>query len=124
MSVLKAVMALFTALTYQAQVFVALAGVLAANIAFDLRTERRSVRLRDDLRLSLRLLGPILAGGAIGGLLAVGMVSNEQGGSASHAGLLAWRSTDAAVILENLVEQVVAYATGRASSAAGCSYPP
>ena len=37
------VMALFTALTYQAQVFVALAGVLAANIAFDLRPERRSI---------------------------------------------------------------------------------
>ena len=106
------VMALFTALTYQAQVFVALAGVLAANIAFDIRTERRSIGLRDDLRFSLRLLGPVLAGGAIGGALAVAMVSNGQGGSDYHAGLLAWGSTDAVTIVEDLVEQVVAYATG------------
>lgn len=107
-----AVMAFLAVTTYQAQVFVALAGALAANIAFGLRAERPPARIRDDVVFSVRLLGPILAGGAVGGALAMSLIMNGQGGSTYHAGLLAWGSTDAALIVGDLVEQVLAYATG------------
>ena len=42
-----AMMAFLAITTYQAQVFVALAGALAANIAFGLRANRPSSRLRE-----------------------------------------------------------------------------
>ncbi len=107
-----AAMAVFTALTYQSQVFVAVAGVLAANIAFGLRADRRSVPLRDDFRFSLRLVGPVLAGGAVGAALAIGLIWRGQGGSGYHASLLGWGDTDPVTIIGDLVRQVVEYATG------------
>lgn len=107
-----AMMASLAVATYQAQVFVALAGALAANIAFGLRTSRPPLRLRDEVGFSARLLGPILAGGAIGGALAMSLIMNGQGGSNYHAGLLAWGSADAVAIVGDLLEQVFAYATG------------
>jgi hypothetical protein len=108
-----AMMAFLAVATYQAQVFVALAGALAANIAFGLRTDRRSFRLRNEVGFSVRLLGPILAGGAIGGALAMSLIMNWQGGAIYHAGLLAWGSRDAVAIVGDLLEQVFAYATGQ-----------
>jgi hypothetical protein len=109
----SAMMAFLAVTTYQAQVFVALAGALAVNIAFSLRTDRPSFRLRDEVGFSTRLLGPMLAGGAIGGALAVRLITDGQGGSMYHASLLAWGSRDAVAIVGDLVGQVFAYATGK-----------
>jgi hypothetical protein len=107
-----AAMATFTSLTYQSQVFVAVAGILAANVAFNLRAERRSVALRDDFRFSLRLLSPVFVGGAVGGALAVGFIWRFQGDTGYHAGLLGWGDVDLVTIIGDLGRQVAGYATG------------
>ena len=64
------------------------------------------------MQFSVRLLGPILAGGAIGGAMVMRLILDAQAGSSYHAGLLAWGSRDAIAIVGDLAEQVLAYATG------------
>lgn len=107
-----AAMALLSVTTYQAQLFVAVAGVLAANIAFELRAERRVFRLRDQVGISVRLAGPIIAGGALGVALSLGLIWNTQDDSSYHAQFLAWGSVDLSKILDDLIKQISDYATG------------
>ena len=70
----SAATAFFVITTYQSQLFVALAGVLAANVALELRTYRSAVPFRGRALLSLRMVAPIVAGGLLGAAITARLV--------------------------------------------------
>jgi hypothetical protein len=108
----SAATAFFVITTYQSQVFVAVAGALAANLALELRESRAPFRLRDRALFSAKLPMPIVAGGLIGAIVTARMVWDGNRGSHYHASFLAWGSEDPIVIFRALLQHVIDYATG------------
>lgn len=108
----SAAAAFFVVTTYQSQIFVAVAGALAADLALELREGRTPVRLRERALFSVKLQVPLIVGGFLGAIVTARLVWDENWGSGYHASFLAWGTEDPNVLVRALMQQVTDYATG------------
>ncbi len=102
----------FVITTYQSQLFVALAGALAANLALELAERRTAIPVRDRVLFSVRLVVPMVAGGLIGAIVTARLVWDANHGSDYLASFMAWGKADPIEIIRALVQQVLDYVTG------------